>query len=285
MAEIIDGRAIAARIQEGVAARAAGLTARGVTPGIAVVLAGDDPASHTYVGMKIATAKRLGIHSEHYLLPESVSHGELMGVVRKLNADPAIHGILVQLPLPPQIDERAVLEGIDPQKDVDGFHPLNVGALVTGGKPLLPCTPAGIIEMLRATGVTMVGAEAVVVGRSNIVGKPVALLLLEEHATVTICHSRTRDLAAVCRRADILVAAVGKPRLITAEHVKPGAVVIDVGTNRVDGKLVGDVDFAAVSAVASAISPVPGGVGPMTIAMLLSNTVTAAERIVAGRAG
>lgn len=279
MASIIDGKAIGARIQDQVRLDAEELKSRGIVPGLAVVLAGDDPASQVYVRSKIKTAKALGLNSFHHLLPESASQEVLLAVVNQLNDDPAVHGILVQLPLPRQIDPRTVLEAIDPRKDVDGFHPLNVGALVTGAETLVPCTPAGIIEMLKSTGVQLQGAEAVVVGRSNIVGKPVALLLLAENATVTVCHSRTRDLPAVCRRADILIAAVGRAGIITAECVKPGAVVIDVGTNRVDGKLVGDVDFAAVSEVAGAISPVPGGVGPMTIAMLMKNTVAAARRI------
>ena len=283
MATLIDGKAIGARIQEQVRLEAEELANKGVVPGLAVVLAGDDPASHVYVRSKIKTAKALGLNSFHHLLPESTSQEELLKVVADLNADPAVHGILVQLPLPHQIDSRAVLLAIDPRKDVDGFHPLNVGALVTGAETLPPCTPAGIIEMLNSTGVNLEGAEAVVVGRSNIVGKPVAMLLLAENATVTICHSRTRDLPAVCRRADILIAAVGQAGIITRECVKPGAVVIDVGTNRVDGKLVGDVDFAGVSEVAGAISPVPGGVGPMTIAMLMKNTAAAARKMEEGR--
>lgn len=276
-ATIIDGKAVAAEMQEALATEAEALQARGVTPCIAVALVGEDPASQTYVRNKIRTAERLGLRSIHEVLPVETTQAELLALVRRWNEDPEVHGILVQLPLPKQIDSRAVLEAIDPRKDVDGFHPFNIGSLLTGGTPMPPCTPAGIMELIRRAGVDLAGKEAVVVGRSNIVGKPVALLLLAENATVTICHSRTHDLAAVCRRADVLVAAAGRARLITAEHVKEGAVVIDVGTNRVDGKLVGDVDFEAVSAKAGALTPVPGGVGPMTITMLLKNTLTAAR--------
>ncbi|MCC2668848.1 MAG: methylenetetrahydrofolate dehydrogenase/methenyltetrahydrofolate cyclohydrolase [Armatimonadetes bacterium] len=276
-AVIIDGKAVAAEIQQEVAAEAATLRAKGVIPCIAVALVGDDPASHTYVRNKVRTAEQLGLRSVHRIFPADTSQAELLDLVREWNEDPSVSGILVQLPLPPQIESRAVLEAIDPRKDVDGFHPFNVGTLVTGGVSLPPCTPAGILELIRRAGVSLAGKEAVVVGRSNIVGKPVAMMLLAEHATVTICHSRTQDLASVCRRGDVLVAAVGRARLITADHVKEGAVVIDVGTNRVDGKLVGDVDFASVSQKAAALTPVPGGVGPMTIAMLLKNTVTAAR--------
>ena len=277
-AVIIDGKAVAAEIREQVKAEAEALKAKGVVPCIAVALVGDDPASHTYVRNKVRTAEELGMRSIHRILPESTSQAELLALVAEWNADPEVHGILVQLPLPKQIEARAVIEAIAPAKDVDGFHPFNVGTLLTGGDALPPCTPAGVIELIKRAGVDLAGKEVVVVGRSNIVGKPVAMLLLAENATVTICHSRTHDLAAVCRRADVLVAAVGRARIITADHVKEGAVVIDVGTNRVDGKLVGDVDFASVSQKAAALTPVPGGVGPMTIAMLLKNTVTAAGR-------
>jgi methylenetetrahydrofolate dehydrogenase (NADP+) / methenyltetrahydrofolate cyclohydrolase len=244
---------------------------------------GEDPASQIYVRKKMIVAADLGIRADDHILPESVSQEELLSLIDGLNADARIHGILVQLPLPRHIDEREVLRAVDPRKDVDGFHPFNVGTLVSTGSPSPPCTPAGIIELLRRTQVQMAGAEAVVVGRSAIVGKPTAILLLSENATVTICHSRTRDLPGVCRRADILVVAVGRPRLVTADFVKPGAVVIDVGVNRVDRKIVGDVDFEAVREIAGAITPVPGGVGPMTVAMLMRNTLTAARNL-SGRA-
>lgn len=276
-AVIIDGKAVAAELQEQIAAEAAALRETGVQPTIAVALVGEDPASHTYVRNKIRTAERLGFRSIDRFLPESTSQEELLNLVRSWNEAPDVHGILVQLPLPRQIDSRVILEAIDPRKDVDGFHPYNIGSLVTGGTPMPPCTPAGVMELIRRSGVSLAGKEAVVVGRSNIVGKPVSLMLLAENATVTICHSRTRDLAEVCRRADVLVAAVGRAGLITADHVKEGAVVIDVGTNRVDGKLKGDVDFDAVRERAAAITPVPGGVGPMTITMLMKNTLTAAR--------
>jgi methylenetetrahydrofolate dehydrogenase (NADP+)/methenyltetrahydrofolate cyclohydrolase len=277
-AELIDGTRIAREIQESLKAEAAALRARGVEPSLAVVLAGDDPASHTYVRSKIKIAKRLGIRSVDHFLPASVPEQELMALVRSLNEDPTVHGILVQLPLPAQIDSRAVLVAVDPRKDVDGFHPFNVGLLASSGCAMPPCTPSGILELLRRSGVELAGKEAVVVGRSNIVGKPVSMLLLAENATVTVCHSRTRDLPAVCRRADVLVVAIGRPRMITAECVKEGAVVIDVGVNRLeDGTLVGDVDFEPVREKAAAITPVPGGVGPMTKAMLMRNTLTAAR--------
>jgi methylenetetrahydrofolate dehydrogenase (NADP+)/methenyltetrahydrofolate cyclohydrolase len=274
---IIDGKAIAAEMQQELAAEAVRLREQGVRPALAVVLVGDDPASHTYVRSKMRTAERLGIESPDYFLPASTSQEDLLALIARLNADPAVHGILVQIPLPRHISERAVLEAVDPRKDVDGFHPYNVGALVEGGTAMPPCTPAGVIELIRRTGVDLTGKEAVVVGRSNIVGKPVAMLLLHQHATVTICHSRTRDLPAVCRRADVLVVAIGRPRMVTDDYVKEGAVVIDVGNSRVDGAIVGDVDFETASARASAITPVPGGVGPMTITMLMKNTLTAAR--------
>jgi methylenetetrahydrofolate dehydrogenase (NADP+)/methenyltetrahydrofolate cyclohydrolase len=277
MAALIDGQAIAAQIQEELAAEVAALRERGVTPGLHVVLVGDDPASQVYVRSKLKTAKRLGIDSRDHLLPASTPQEEILALVRRLNADDAVHGILVQLPLPAHVDKRTVLEAVDPRKDVDCFHPFNVGRLVAGGTPMPPCTPAGVLELIRRTGVEISGKEAVVVGRSDIVGKPVGILLLHESATVTYCHSRTRDLAAVCRRADILVVAIGRARMITGECVKEGAVVIDVGMNRVDGKLLGDVDFEAASQKAAAITPVPRGVGPMTITMLMKNTLTAAR--------
>ena len=279
MADIIDGKAIAAKLRKEIAADAAALTARGITPGLAVVLVGNDPASAVYVSMKEKACADIGIYSDEHKLPEDTPEADLLALIGRLNNDPQIHGILVQLPLPGQIDTEKVLESISPLKDVDGFHPYNVGRLVVG-KPLFqPCTPYGVMVMLKETGIDLKGKEVVVVGRSNIVGKPVAFMCLQEHATVTLCHSRTRDLAAQVGRADILIAAVGKAEMIKGEWIKPGAVVIDVGVNRAgDRKLVGDVEFAAAAERASAITPVPGGVGPMTITMLLYNTVASAQR-------
>jgi methylenetetrahydrofolate dehydrogenase (NADP+)/methenyltetrahydrofolate cyclohydrolase len=280
---VIDGKAIAAEIQAQVREEARQFRAEtGITPCLAVVLVGEDPASRSYIRSKMRIAGEVGIASEDHLLPESISEAQLLHLVRELNENPNVHGVLVQVPLPAHIRTPEVLAAVAPDKDVDGFHPRNVGQLVQGGTAMPPCTPAGIIELLDRTGVELTGKEAVVVGRSNIVGKPVALMLLHRHATVTICHSRTRDLPAVCRRADVLVAAIGRARMIDAAYVKPGAVVIDVGINRVEGKLVGDVDFEAVSPIASAITPVPGGVGPMTPTMLMRNTLTAA-RLAASR--
>ena len=277
-AKLIDGKGIAERLRAGLASRVARLNAAGVTPGLAVVIVGDDPASKVYVRNKARACAEIGMHSEVHALPAEISQANLVSFVRRLDGDGAIHGILVQLPLPKHLDARAVIEAISPQKDVDGFHCRNVGALVVGEPAFYPCTPSGVMKMLEHEGVAVQGSHAVVVGRSTIVGKPMALLLLNAGATVTICHSKTRDLAAITRQADILVAAVGKARIIGTGMVKPGAVVIDVGVNRMpDGKLVGDVDFDAVAPVASLITPVPGGVGPMTIAMLLGNTVGAAE--------
>jgi methylenetetrahydrofolate dehydrogenase (NADP+)/methenyltetrahydrofolate cyclohydrolase len=241
------------------------------------VLAGDNPASRSYINSKIRVAHELGIAAEDRFLPESITEAELLAEIAALNRNPAVHAILVQVPLPAHIDKQRVLEAIVPAKDVDGFNPINVGRLVNGGVPLPPCTPAGIMELLDRTGVDLVGAEAVVVGRSDIVGKPVAVMLLHRHATVTICHSRTRDLPAVCRRADVLVVAIGRARMVDETYVKPGAVVIDVGNSFVDGKLYGDVAFDRVAPIARAITPVPRGVGPMTIAMLMRNTITAAR--------
>ena len=292
---LIDGKKVAARVVEDVAAGARALTARGVRPGLAVVLVGEDPASQVYVRSKGKAAETCGFHSVQHTLPASTGEADLIALVDRLNADPAIHGILVQLPLPGQIDAGRVLERIAPAKDVDGFHPFNAGLLAVGelGRALVPCTPAGSMILLREAardlGRTLAGLEAVVVGRSNIVGKPMAQLLLAEHCTVTIAHSRTRDLAAVVARADVVVAAVGRPEMIKGAWIKPGAIVIDVGINRVpaDGldkngkprtRLVGDVAFESAFANAGAITPVPGGVGPMTIAMLMQNTLTAAER-------
>lgn len=280
-AAIIDGKALAESIRAAVAGGVRALEAeRGVKPGFAAVLVGDDPASHTYVSMKSKAMEAAGIRVKDYLLPASVSQGELLALIGELNADAAVDGILVQLPLPKPLDSGAVLREISPDKDVDGLHPLNLGRLLAGEEGFVPCTPHGVLKMIESTGVPIEGSRAVVVGRSNIVGKPMALLLLQRHATVTLCHSRTRDPGAVCREADILVAAAGSPRLVKGDWIKPGAVVIDVGTNRVEGskKLVGDVDFEAAKEVAGWLSPVPGGVGPMTITMLLWNTLESARR-------
>lgn len=279
-AQLLDGKAMSAELREELALRVQRLKGKGVTPGLAVILVGDDPASQIYVKNKELGCQQVGIHSVTIRLPETASQAELEAQIDKLNADASIHGILVQLPLPQGLDEAAALARILPEKDVDGFHLLNAGKLFTGRQGVVACTPKGAMEMLHRTGIDLSGKEAVVVGRSNIVGKPMAMLLLQENATVTICHSRTANLAEHTRRADVLVAAVGKPRFITADMVKPGAVVIDVGINRVDGKVVGDVDFDAVREVASWITPVPGGVGRMTITMLLANTIEAAERMV-----
>jgi len=282
-ARIIDGNELARRVRAEVAARAAVLSGAGRPPGLAVILVGEDPASAVYVRNKVKDCEESGIRSVLDRLPADTSEAALLARIEQLNRDPSIHGILVQLPLPLHLDAHRVIETIAPEKDVDGFHVSNAGALMTGTPRFRPCTPYGVMKMLEHAGVLLDGAEAVVVGRSNIVGKPQAMMLLERNATVTICHSRTRDLAAHCRRADVLVAAVGRARMITGDMIKPGAVVIDVGMNREPdgpnaGKLCGDVDFASASQVASAITPVPGGVGPMTRAMLLVNTMEAAER-------
>lgn len=279
-AQMLDGKAMSAELREELALRVQRVKGKGVTPGLAVILVGDDPASQIYVKNKELGCQQVSIHSVTIRLPETASQAELEAQIDKLNADASIHGILVQLPLPQGLDEAAALARILPEKDVDGFHLLNAGRLFTGQQGVVACTPKGAMEMLHRTGIDLSGKEAVVVGRSNIVGKPMAMLLLQENATVTICHSRTANLAEHTRRADVLVAAVGKPRFITADMVKPGAIVIDVGINRVDGKVVGDVDFDAVREVASWITPVPGGVGRMTITMLLANTIEAAERMV-----
>jgi methylenetetrahydrofolate dehydrogenase (NADP+)/methenyltetrahydrofolate cyclohydrolase len=277
-AKIIDGKSLAATLRASLKNRIAMLAARGLRPGLAAILAGDDPASRVYVRNKARACDDTGVRSELHEFPERVSAAELLERIARLNADPAMHGILVQLPLPPQLDEDRVLEAVAPHKDVDGFHALNLGALVQGRPGFVPGTPAGVMRLLQHAGIEATGKQAVIVGRSTIVGKPLALLLLQKDATVTICHSRSTNLAALTRGADILVAAAGRAQLITAEMVKPGACVIDVGVNRMpDGKLAGDVDFAGVSKVAGCITPVPGGVGPMTIAMLIENTVRAAE--------
>lgn len=278
MATRIDGKAVAAKIRAQVAQDVEALKARGICPGMAVVLVGDDPASKIYVNNKKKACAETGIYSEEHLLPAETTQEELLALIEKLNANEKIHGILVQSPLPKHLDEKLVVEHIDPRKDVDAFHAYNVGKIMIGDFTFLPCTPAGVIELIRSTGVPIEGKNCVVVGRSNIVGKPMAMLLLHNNGTVTICHSRTKNLAEICRGADILVAAVGKPKFITADMVKPGAVVIDVGMDRDEnGKLCGDVDFDAVEPIASYITPVPGGVGPMTIAMLMKNAVRAAE--------
>ena len=300
-ARILDGAAVAAAIRERVAGQVRELAARGVSPRLEVILVGDDPASRVYVGSKGKACEQVGIRSGTHHLDAGVGAEALAALIAALNADPDVDGILLQMPLPKPLDGRAFLDLIDPGKDVDGFHPTNVGLLHQGRPAFVPCTPAGIIELLDRSGVALAGRRAVVLGRSEIVGKPMAALLLARHATVTVCHSRTADLAAVCREGDVLVAAAGKPALVTAAHVKPGAVVVDVGVNRVEDAalvarlypgdaerqgqlarrgytLVGDVDFTAVGEVAGAITPVPGGVGPLTIAGLLQNTVTAARR-------
>ena len=276
-AQIIDGKCIAFAVRQGLEPRVEALKAKGVTPGLTVVVVGDDPASAIYVRNKERASQKLGMNGTVLRLPGETTQEELLDVVRKLNADDSIHGILVQLPLPKHIDEHAILREIDPDKDVDGFHAMNAGRLLNGEKGFVACTPKGVMRLLETTGVDLNGKNAVVVGRSNIVGKPMALLLLQKNCTVTIAHSRTRNLADVTRAADILVVAVGRAGMITGDMIKPGAVVMDVGINRVDGKVVGDVDFESAKEVASFITPVPGGVGAMTIAMLMENTVEAAE--------
>jgi methylenetetrahydrofolate dehydrogenase (NADP+)/methenyltetrahydrofolate cyclohydrolase len=277
-ATVIDGKAVAARVRAEVAAGVEEFAAgHGSSPGLATVLANDDPASEVYVSNKRKASEEAGIRSIHHQVDPTAPPEELMALVERLNGDDEVDGILVQLPLPAQHDQDAVVRAIDPAKDVDGLTPASAGMLAQGNPGLVPCTPRGVIELIAEAGTGLEGADAVVVGRSILVGRPLVGLLLGESATVTVCHSRTRDLAATCRRADVLIAAVGAPRLITAEMVKPGATVIDVGINRTEDGLVGDVDFDAVAEVAGAITPVPGGVGPMTIAMLLSNTLRAAS--------
>jgi methylenetetrahydrofolate dehydrogenase (NADP+)/methenyltetrahydrofolate cyclohydrolase len=281
-ATIIDGKSLAAVVRAVQKTAVDSLAARRVRPGLAAILAGDDPASRVYVRNKARACEETGVHSEVHEFPQSVSESTLLERVAQLNADPRVHGILVQLPLPPQIEAARVLAAVSPAKDVDGFHAVNLGALVQGRPGFVPGTPAGVMRLIEHAGVPLAGKNATIVGRSTIVGKPLALLLLQKDATVTICHSKTADLAEVTRRADILVAAVGRAKLITADMVKPGACVIDVGVNRLpDGKLAGDVDFAAVREIAGSITPVPGGVGPMTVAMLIVNTVRAAEMSIA----
>ncbi len=276
---ILDGKVVAARVQAAVAAGVAEVRRRGVTPTLAVVLVGQDPASKVYVGRKRAACQALGIVARDHLFPEGLDEPGLLALVRELNADRTVHGILVQFPLPAGVDEDRVITAVDPRKDVDGLHPENLGRLLAGHPAVLPCTPAGILEILDHYGIELKGAEAVVVGRSRLVGKPLSQLLLLRHATVTVCHTRTRDLAAHTRRAELLCVAAGRPGVVTGDMVRPDAVVVDVGTNRLpDGKLAGDVDFASVSPRVRAITPVPGGVGPMTVAMLMKNTLAAACR-------
>ena len=278
MAQIIDGKAISAKIKEGLKQEVAQMTAQGVRPGLAVVIVGNDPASRVYVNLKKRDCEELGILSKEYALPEDTSEEALLQLIDTLNHDASIHGILVQLPVPKQIDENKIIAAISPEKDVDAFHVQNVGKIMVGTYSFLPCTPAGCMELIASTGVEISGKNCVVVGRSNIVGKPMAMLLLHKNGTVTIAHSKTENLAEVCQNADILVAAVGKPKLIKGDMIKPGAVVIDVGTTKMpNGKLCGDVDFEEASKVAGYITPVPGGVGPMTRVILMKNTVTAAK--------
>jgi len=278
-ARILDGKALAASIRLDLKQEVDALVRRGVRPGLAVILAGDDPASKVYVRNKTRACEEIGVRSQQIDYPASVTQAELIARIRKLNADPAVHAILVQLPLPKHLDAATVLHAVAPEKDGDGFHESNLGALLAGRPTVVPCTPAGVLRLIEHAGVALAGRHAVVVGRSNIVGKPVSLLLLQKDATVTICHSKTKDLGAVCRQGDVLVAAVGRAKLVSGAMVKPGACVIDVGINRLaDGTLAGDVDFDAAKNVAGAITPVPGGVGPMTIAMLLENCIHAAAR-------
>jgi methylenetetrahydrofolate dehydrogenase (NADP+)/methenyltetrahydrofolate cyclohydrolase len=281
-AAIMDGKAVSALVRQEVKERAALLASKGVKPGLAVVLVGDDPASQVYVRQKEKACDKVGFASFMRYLPASTDERELLDLIDGLNSDPAVHGILVQLPLPKHIDKDRVAEAIGPEKDVDGFHPINVGRLTLGIETMEPCTPKGIVYLLEHYGIDIEGKRAVVVGRSNIVGKPVSILLLSRNATVTVCHSRTKDLPSVTRQADILVAATGKPKMITSSMVKDGAVVVDVGITRTQSGLIGDVDFDAVKEMASYITPVPGGIGPMTIAMLLLNTLKAAEACASG---
>ena len=278
MYKIIDGKVISASVKERVKAEVEILKQKGITTGLAVIIVGEDPASKVYVANKKKACEALGIISEEYALPENTTQEELLSLINELNNKKSINGILCQLPLPKHLDESVVINSILPEKDVDAFHPHNVGRIMLGDYDFVPCTPAGIMEMLEYEGVDITGKNCVVIGRSNIVGKPMGMLLLHKNGTVTICHSKTKNLKEVCANADILVAAVGRPNFVTADMVKEGAVVIDVGINRVDNKLIGDVDFESVKEKCSAITPVPGGVGPMTIAMLMQNTLTAAKK-------
>ncbi len=279
MAKIIDGKVISAAVKAEVAASVTALKEKGVTPGLAVIIVGEDPASKVYVANKEKACEQLGMASFKYALPENTTEAELLELINKLNNDSSVNGILCQLPLPRHLNEELIINSIIPEKDVDAFQPQNVGKIMIGNYDFLPCTPAGIMEMLKYENIEIEGKECVVIGRSNIVGKPMSMLLLHKNGTVTVCHSRTKNLKEVCRRADILVAAVGRANFVTADMVKSGAVVIDVGINRLEnGKLCGDVNFAEVEPIASYITPVPGGVGPMTIATLMKNTLTAAKK-------
>lgn len=279
MAKLLSGKEVSTKIKEALKVEIEELKSAGKTPGLAVIIVGEDPASKVYVGRKEAMCIELGMHSEKYALPEDTTQEELLALIDKLNNKKEIHGILCQLPLPKHLDEKIVINSISPEKDVDAFHPVNVGKIMIGDFDFVPCTPAGIMELIAESGVEPEGKNCVVIGRSNIVGKPMSMLLLHKNGTVTTCHSRTKNLSEITKQADILVAAVGRANFVTADMVKDGAVVIDVGMNRLDdGRLVGDVDFENVEKVAGAITPVPGGVGPMTISMLMKNTVTAAKR-------
>lgn len=279
MAKILSGKTVSQRVKENLKNEIASLKSKGVTPGLAVIIVGDDPASKVYVGRKEAMCQELEIYSEKYALPKETTEAELLELINQLNKSKNINGILCQLPLPKHLDEKKVLDTISPEKDVDAFHPVNVGKIMIGDYDFVPCTPAGIMELIKESGIDPAGKSCVVIGRSNIVGKPMAMLLLHKNGTVTVCHSKTQNLKEVAKTADILVAAVGRAGFVTADMIKEGAVVIDVGMNRTaDGKLCGDVDFENAEKVAGAITPVPGGVGPMTIAMLMKNTVTAAKK-------
>ncbi len=278
MSKIIDGKVISATVKQRVADEVKKLNEKGISVGLAVIIVGEDPASKVYVANKKKACEALGIISEEYALPETTTEQELLELIKELNNKKSINGILCQLPLPKHLDEKLIINSILPEKDVDAFHPVNVGRIMIGDYDFLPCTPAGVMEMLSFEGIEVEGKNCVVIGRSNIVGKPMNMLLLHKNGTVTICHSKTKNLKEICKNADILVAAVGRPHFVSEDMVKEGAVVIDVGINRVDGKLCGDVDFDAVKEKASAITPVPGGVGPMTIAMLMQNTLTAAKK-------
>ncbi len=284
MAEILSGTALAAKIRSELKERTSELKKKGVTPGLAVILVGEDPASQVYVRNKTKACEEIGYYHEQYNLPATITEGEILDLVEELNQSDKIDGILIQAPLPKGLDFKNIINHISPQKDVDAFHPYNVGQIMIGDFEFLPCTPAGVMELIHSSGVSVEGKNCVVVGRSNIVGKPQAMLLLKENGTVTICHSKTRNLAEITRNADILVSAIGKAGFITGEMIKPGAVVIDVGINRnAEGKLCGDVDFAAAQEIAGYITPVPGGVGPMTITMLMKNTLSSAEKRAAGK--
>lgn len=285
MAKILDGKAVSQRVKNALKDETEKFVEKyGIRPGLAVVIVGDDPASRVYVNSKKKACAEIGYYSEEHALPESTTEGELLSLVEKLNGDEKIHGILVQLPLPKHIDEEKIINAINPKKDVDAFHPVNVGKIMIGNFDFLPCTPAGVMELINEAGIDLTGKNCVVVGRSNIVGKPQAMLLLHKNATVTICHSKTKNIKEITRNADVLVAAVGRAQMFDGDYIKDGAVVIDVGMNRLENKkLVGDVDFESAEKKASYITPVPGGVGPMTIAMLMKNTLTAAKNAVLGK--